>query len=114
MRYQKERAERGEISDSTLPNYYKPIKLLCEMNDIMLNWKKITRGLPKGRQYAMDRAPTVEEIRKLLEYPDRRIKSIVLVMASSGIRVGAWDDLKWGHIEPIEKDGKIVAAKMIV
>jgi hypothetical protein len=35
-------------------------------------------------------------------------------MASSGIRLGAWDYLRWGHIRPIEKDGKVVAAKIIV
>ena len=35
-------------------------------------------------------------------------------MTSSGIRLGAWDYLKCGHIRPIEKDGKIVAAKIIV
>ena len=36
-------------------------------------------------------------------------------MTSSGIRLGAWDYLKWGDIRPIEKEGKgIVAAKMIV
>lgn len=27
MSYQKARAERGEISESTLPNFFKPIKL---------------------------------------------------------------------------------------
>jgi hypothetical protein len=27
-------------------------------------WKKITRGLPKGKKYADDRIPTIEEIRK--------------------------------------------------
>lgn len=114
LRYQRGRADRGEVSESTLPNYYKPIKLLCEMNDIVLNWRKITRGLPKGRSYAMDRAPTVEEMRKLMEYPDRRVKPIVLVMASSGIRLGAWEDLKWGHIEPIYRGGRLVAARMTV
>jgi integrase len=112
--YQKERADRGEISEATISNYYKPIKLLCEMNDVILVWKKISRGMPKGRKYAMDRAPTFEEIRIVAEYPDRRTKSIVYVLASSGIRLGAWDYLKWGHIEPFERDGKIVAAKMIV
>ena len=73
MQKQKLRAERGEIKDSTLPNYYKPIKLFCEENDLVLNWKKISRRIPKGRSYANDRAPGVEEIKKVLSYPDRRI-----------------------------------------
>jgi hypothetical protein len=35
-------------------------------------------------------------------------------MASSGIRVGAWDYLQWGHITPFERDGEAITAKMIV
>ena len=31
---QKERATKGEISECTISNYYKPTKLFCEMNDI--------------------------------------------------------------------------------
>ena len=27
-----------ERSESTIPNYYKALKLFCEMNDIILNW----------------------------------------------------------------------------
>ena len=72
--YQVQRAQRGEISLSTIPNYLKAMKLFCEMNDIHVSWKKISRGVPRGRQAANDRAPTREEIQRLLEYPDRRIK----------------------------------------
>ena len=43
-----------------------------------------------------------------------RLKPIVLTMISSGIRVGAWDWLKWKHIIPIERQGSIMAAKIIV
>jgi hypothetical protein len=37
-------------------------------------------------------------------------------MISSGIRVGAWDYLRWKHIIPIknDEDGSIIAAKIIV
>jgi integrase len=110
----KERVERKEITGATIRNYVKSIKLFCEMNDILIPWKKITRGLPRGRKYAEDRAPTIEEIRKIIEYPDRRIKAIVFTMASSGIRVGAWDYLQWRHITPIERNGQVIAAKIIV
>src|SRR5215467_4703480 len=37
--YHNERAKRGEISVSTIPNYYRATKLFCEMNDIVLGWK---------------------------------------------------------------------------
>jgi hypothetical protein len=56
--------------------------------------KKISRGIPRSRKFADDRAPTLEEIQKITEYPDRRIKAIVCTMTSSGIRVGACDFLK--------------------
>jgi len=84
------------------------------MADISVPWKKITRDLANVKRYADDRVPTIEEIRKLVEYPDRRIKAIVYVMASSGIRLGAWDFLKWGHLTPIERKGRIEATKIIV
>jgi hypothetical protein len=114
MRYQKERAARKEISESTVPNYYKPIKLFLEMNDVALNWKKISRRIPHGKQYANDRAPSKEEIRTVITYPDRRTKPAALIMASSGVRLGAWDYLNVEDITPIERDGKILAAKVRV
>jgi hypothetical protein len=111
---QKARVNNREISGATVRNYVKSIKLFCEMADIPIPWKKLTRGLPRARNYADDRIPSIEEIRRLLEYPDRRIKPIVCTMASSGIRLGSWDYLRWGDIRPVERDGKVVAAKIIV
>jgi hypothetical protein len=113
LQFQKERVSRGEITSGTLKNYLKAIKLLCDSAEFSITWKKITRGLPKVRRYANDRAPTIEEIQRISEYPDRRMKAIVYTMASSGIRIGAWDYLRWGHIKPI-KIGENTLAKMIV
>jgi hypothetical protein len=48
------------------------------MNDIVITWKKITRGLPKARRFANDRTPTLDEIRRKIEYSDRRIKLIMV------------------------------------
>ena len=107
MRKQKERAERHEIAESTVPNFLKPIKLFCEMNDITLNWKKISRRIPRGRSYGQDRIPTVEEVRQILNYPDRRIKPAVLLMLSSGMRLGSFDFLSWKDIVPIRKNGQV-------
>jgi hypothetical protein len=114
---QKQRADNGEISYSTIGNYYKAAKLFCEMNSNapIVNWKKIARGIPTGRKAANDRSPTIEEILRLSEYPDRRIKPIVYVMSSSGIRLGAWDYLQWKHVTPITNDsGDIISAKLLI
>jgi integrase len=87
----KEKIENKELASGTVRNYVNTIKLLCEVCEFPIPWKKILRGMPRGRRYASDRAPTIEEIRKIVEYPDRRIKCIVFTMSSSGIRLGAWD-----------------------
>jgi hypothetical protein len=114
MQFQRERVEREEITSSTLRNFVKAIKLFCEMSDIAVAWKKINRGLPKIRRFADDRAPTIEEIQNICDYPDRRIKGMVSTMTTSGIRLGAWDYLRWGHIKPVNKEGKIFAARIVV
>lgn len=115
LQFQKNRVETGEITASTLRNFVKALKLFFEMSDIAIPWKMITRGLPRARMAANDRAPTLEEIQKICEYPDRRIKAIIYLMASSGIRLGAWDYLRWKHIIPMNNEkGDIIAAKIIV
>jgi hypothetical protein len=110
---QRERVSRKEITAATLRNYIKSIKLFTEMNELEIPWKKLTMGIPYGRRYADDRAPTLEEIRAVTDYPDRRIKAIVYTMASSGIRLGAWGYLKWGHISPEYDDRQYVAAAKV-
>jgi integrase len=115
LQYQKERTDKGDITSATLINFVKALKLFCEMSDISIPWKKITRGLPRARETSNDGAPTTEEIRKLVKYPDRRIKAIIYTMVSSGIRLGAWDYLKWKHVAPLTNDtGDVVAAKITV
>jgi hypothetical protein len=64
---QVQRAEEGQITESTIRNPLKAIKLLLEMNDASLNWKKIRRLLPPARNYALDRIPTTDEIPSILD-----------------------------------------------
>lgn len=116
--YQKQRVLKNQISPSTVPNYFKAIKLFCEANRMgkSVNWKVVSKAIPRGFSFADDRAPTLEEIQKILEFPDRRIKPIVLILVSSGIRIGAFEELRWKHIVPIynKEQNEIIAAKIIV
>ena len=114
---QKERVSNKELSPSTVPNYFKAIKLFCQANnlDSKVNWKIVSKSYPKGTQAADDRAPTLEEIQRLLEFPDRRIKPLVLLLVSSGVRIGAFETLKWRHIIPLNNDSnELIAAKIRV
>lgn len=76
--FHKQRVGRKELATGTLKNYYRAAKLFCEMNDLTaINWKRISKELPRANNYSSsDRAPILEEICNLVEYPDRRIKPI--------------------------------------
>jgi hypothetical protein len=72
--------------------------LFSEMNDIILNWKKINRLLPRHDKNAADEAYTREQIKKMLEHSDLRTKIPILFMASSGMRLGGFCGLTDGCI----------------
>jgi hypothetical protein len=72
------------------------------MNDAeTINWKKISRIIPSARRHGSDRAPTTDETRKLLLHADLRLKCVILILVSSGMRIGAFKWLRWGDVEPL-------------
>jgi integrase len=105
-----------EMTAKTCAVMISPIKLFCEMNDIILNWRKIGKLLPRGSDNAADEAYTRELIKKMLDYSDLRAKIPILFMASSGMRLGGFQGLTDGCIKPIydEKTAKLLAAHVIV
>jgi hypothetical protein len=112
--YQYSRVEGGQIKPITIRNYTKAVKTFCVMNKIsrFIEWTIISKGVPSGRASSDDRAPTAEELRQLIGN-DLRMKVIVCIMSSCGIRVGAWNYLKVKHITPIKK-GDVTLAWMKV
>ena len=98
------------------------------MNSLGLPWKMINTFYPELSGVYKGRGYTREEIQKLLEYSnDIQTDFIILAQSSGGLRIGAWDDLKWGNVFPIyqiedqfkielEKDeiGKVVCAAIII
>lgn len=112
---QKERVVQREITGSTLRNHVKAVKHLLEMNDaIGVNWRKLSRLLPSAKRAGADRAPSLEVLRKVNSYGDVRSKFMLSAMISGGFRVGAWPDLKVGDFTPIERNGEVVAAKVVI
>ncbi len=52
--FQNKRAELKEISPETIKNYLKPVKLFCEMNGIIVNWKINSKGITRGKRSSED------------------------------------------------------------
>jgi integrase len=69
------------------------------MSDIVVNRKKIKKYKGERKRVVKDRAYTHNEISILLNVADIRIKAIVLLMASSGVRVGSIPLLQIKHLK---------------
>ena len=108
----KKKHKDGKLDAGTIKNRKATIRNLLKKTKIPIEWDEIFNGLPKPKRYTNDRAYSEEEIRMICKYNDKRIKPIVYTMVSSGMRLGAWDYLKWSHINPIKKDDKIICALM--
>lgn len=49
IHFHKKRVEQKQITTAIVRNYVRAIKLFCEMADVFIPWKKITRGLSRVR-----------------------------------------------------------------
>jgi site-specific recombinase XerD len=101
-----------QLSHTSLMNAYSGIKKFYAINGIKLDWEQICINcLGKKNGYnnngsntaVEDRVYTKEEIIQLLDHADLRMKVIILIMLSSGIRVGGLAELKIKDLEYIEK-----------
>jgi hypothetical protein len=69
-----------KIEAATIKNYYKVVKAFCLLHRINLEWPRIKRYIGKVKKIANDRAPSLDEMKTWMEYDDRRIKLVILVM----------------------------------
>jgi len=99
--------QRG-LATSSINTMLYAIYHFYEMNDVVLNKKKINMFIGEPTLKTVDGGYTYEEIQKILNISDLRWKCIVLLMCSSGCRIGAITQLKLKNIEKIESCYKIV------
>lgn len=78
------------------------LRHFCKMNKIKLDWDLIYAFKGKSRIKGKDKAYSHEEIHKLLSVCGIRLKVIVLIYASTGIRSAALPPLKLKHITKID------------
>jgi integrase len=83
-----------------------PLSKFYAMNDIVLNWKKLHSYLPEAIRTIEDTAYRRSQIIAMLNFASRqRVKVVIKLLASSGMRIGGIPSLKKKHLRPIEKYG---------
>ncbi|UVF62224.1 site-specific integrase [Nitrososphaeria virus YSH_1032793] len=100
---------RKNVHPNSIRVYYFPIQSFLEMNDIMINFKKMRRLFPETIKSQVERGWTTEEIQRMLEVSDSlRTTAIIHFENSSGGRIGIFQDLKIKHLKEIndERYGK--------
>jgi site-specific recombinase XerD len=90
------------LSSNTIQVRLNAIFHFYAMNDVILNKKKIKMFKGEFSRKSVDRAYEHEEISKILQVCDLRMKAVILLMASSGMRVGAIPDLRLRNMEKID------------
>ena len=84
---------------SSIHNYISAVLAFYKINDVILNISKINKFVSENRKVRNDRAFTHEEISKLLHAADERMKVVILLLASSGLRLGAISSLRIRHLQ---------------
>jgi len=96
-----------ESSPSTTAAFRDSLKRFLEINRVeKINWGYINEFVPNAKKVGQDRAPTLEEIRKIIDVADLRTKCLILYLCSSGARIGSVEWLRWRDIEEVEHNGQ--------
>src|SRR5207248_8202176 len=90
-----------------------------DMNDCILNWRRLTRFVipatisatseeasDERRSLHKDRAYTHDDIHRMLEAgaTNLRTRAIILLLASTGIRIGTVHIMRLRHLKKIESE----------
>lgn len=86
-------------SHSTVRNYAFGVKKWLDLNGVKVNWAKIEMPTSNVTREE-DKAPTKEELKKLLNHASSsRDRAVIYVETSSGLRVGTLLSLKVGDVD---------------
>ncbi len=90
---------RDKVGPNTVPTPMVAIKSFLEINDIMINWRRIRRLYPARVKLTGRNAWSTDDIQKILQYStNTRSNALIHFLASTGVRIGALNNLKLKHI----------------
>lgn len=100
------KTDKMYLNPRTVPNYFHPIKKLFVMNDVLFNWDKLFSTYPElDNTNDNTRGYTHKEIQTMLQFSNGIMdRTLILVLASSGIRKGAFKTLDWEDLQPVYRN----------
>ena len=93
------------VSYSTIKFLIASIFTFYQLNDVILNRKKVVRYIGEYKKVVRDSAYTIEQIQQILANTDQRMRCIILLLTSTGCRIGALPSLRLGHLTSLPKYG---------
>ncbi|HEY7572059.1 MAG TPA: hypothetical protein VH796_11890 [Nitrososphaeraceae archaeon] len=96
---------KRNLSPATVSSYLAAITHFYEMNDVIINWKKLKKFKAKHYTIVEDKPYSREQIKTLVDAAPLRDKCIVLVMCSAGLRRGAIPHLRLRDLQKIDNYG---------
>lgn len=104
--------EKGR-APSTISRYHNGLKKWLQVNRVDVNWDEVNTSipLPKHRSIVEDRAPTTEELRRLVQLANIKMKVFIELAATTGIRAGALCQLKLDDLD-FDRDRDVVVIRV--
>lgn len=98
-----------DVSGTTIKNCIVPLKLFFSMNDKSFNWIKIQKMIPENKVFVQDEPHTKETIIKMLaNMRSSEDKALLMVLASSGCRVGMVLDFRICDMKPMPDNSQCI------
>ena len=91
------------VSYATIKFLVAPIFTFYQLNDVIINRTKVLRYLGEFKRVVKDQAYTTEQIQQALQNADQRMRMILLLLASTGCRIGALPELTLGNLARISE-----------
>ena len=93
------------LSHATIQFLIAPIFTFYNLNDVFLNRKKISRYLGEFKRVVRDEAYSNDMILQSLQGADQRMRMIILLLSSTGARIGSLPSLQLRNLTKIPDYG---------
>jgi hypothetical protein len=95
----------GAVSYATIQFLVAPIFTFYQLNDVILNRKKVSRYLGEYKRVVRDGVYSTQQIARMLRNSDYRMSLIIQILNSTACRIGSLPGLVLGNLTKLPEHG---------